>query len=150
METFAMAPSDSRLLWFLPVFVGLLLIGVVALLIGTAMGSRGAKFEVSTEGLRLRGDLYGRLIPAASLRAETIRRVDLAVDTGLAPKWRTMGTAVPGYQSGWYRLKSGEKALLYLTDRKRAVYLATAEGYGVLLSPENPDAFVTAVRAIAK
>jgi hypothetical protein len=150
METFAMAPAESRVLWFLPVFVGVVLIGVIALLIGTALGSRGARFEVSPEGLRLRGDLYGRLIPAASLKAETIKRVDFAVDKELTPSWRTVGTAVPGYNSGWYKLKSGEKALLYLTDRKRAVYIATTEGYGVLVSPEDPDALITALRSIAK
>jgi len=28
--------------------------------------------------------------------------------------------------------------------------VATTAGYGLLLSPENPDAFMSAVRAIAK
>ncbi|HYG81514.1 MAG TPA: PH domain-containing protein, partial [Pyrinomonadaceae bacterium] len=58
----------------------------------------------------------------------------------------TMGGAFPGYASGWFRLANGEKALLYLTDRRKAVYIPTADGYSVLISPNNPDAFLAALR----
>jgi hypothetical protein len=61
-----------------------------------------------------------------------------------------MGTGLPGYRSGWFRLRNGEKALLYLTDTSRAVYVPTTAGYGVLLSPQNPDEFVAALRGIGK
>jgi hypothetical protein len=61
-----------------------------------------------------------------------------------------MGTALPGYQSGWFRLRNGEKALLYLTDRSRAVYIPTAEGYAVVLSPIDPDGFLTALKAMRR
>lgn len=61
-----------------------------------------------------------------------------------------MGTGLPGYQAGWFRLTNGERALLYLTDRRRAVYVPTTAGYSVLLSPAEPDAFVSALRAIAQ
>jgi len=43
------------------------------------------------------------------------------------------------------RLGTGEKALLYLTDRSRAVYIPTLAGYSVLLSPDDPDAFLGAL-----
>jgi hypothetical protein len=55
---------------------------------------------------------------------------------------------MPGYQSGWFRLKNGEKALLYLTDRSRAVYVPTTAGYSVLLSPDDPDGFLKALTAL--
>ena len=55
---------------------------------------------------------------------------------------------MPGYRSGWFKLEGGERALLYLTDVQRAVYVPTTEGYGVLLSPSDPDAFVAALRAL--
>ena len=58
-----------------------------------------------------------------------------------------MGGAFPGYQSGWFRLAKGEKALLYLTDKRKAVYIPTSEGYSVLISPEHPDRFIAALRA---
>ena len=61
-----------------------------------------------------------------------------------------MGTAMRGYRSGWFRLRNGDRALLYLTDQTRAVYVPTTEGYSVLLSPADPDAFLVALRRSAQ
>lgn len=114
---------------------GLILALVIGLLGAAVVGARSTRFEVSPDGLRLRGDLYGRLIPAEQLRAASVMRVDFSATPDLAPAWRTMGTGLPG----WFRLKNGEKALLYLTDTNRAVYVPTTAGYSVLVSPEQPD-----------
>jgi hypothetical protein len=147
MHVFTIAPAGMKPLWaLLP--VALILIAVFSLLAVSVWGSRGARFEVSAAGLQLSGDLYGRFIPAESLRLDAARRVDLAAAPHLQPKRRTLGTGLPGYQSGWFRLANGESALLYLTDRRKAVYLPTAFGYSLLISPDDPDAFVSALRAL--
>jgi hypothetical protein len=78
------------------------------------------------------------------------RRVVLAREAELQPTRRTMGTGLPGYQAGWFRLRNGEKALLYLTDQARAVYIPTTLGYSVLLSPVDPDAFLAALRSAGR
>jgi hypothetical protein len=57
-----------------------------------------------------------------------------------------MGTGLPGYQAGWFRLANGETALLYLTDRAKAVYVPTTNGYALILSPDNPERFMAALR----
>jgi hypothetical protein len=114
------------------------------------LGSWTSRFEVSPEGLRLRGDLYGRLIPASQIVADGVRRVDFTTSSDLAPRRRTLGTGLPGYQAGWFRLANGDRALLYLTDRSRAVYVPTTDGYSVLLSPGDPDGFVAALRSLRR
>lgn len=148
-ETFAIVPASSRGLWILVILVLLLFAGITAMLVKTARGSTQSRFEISVEGLRLRGDLYGRVIPRSSLRGAEARVVDLRAEEGLAPRRRTMGTSFPGYHAGWFRLRNDEKALLYLTDRSRAVYVPTTEGYSLLLSPREPDRFVDRLREIA-
>jgi hypothetical protein len=150
METFPMAPAASRALWFIPLLLAVIFVPVVVLLGGTLVGARASRFEVSPAGLRLYGGWYGRTVPPGQIRGEDARRVDFATEPGLAPKWRTMGTGLPGYQAGWFRLKNGEKALLYLTDRSRAVYVPTTAGYSLLLSPADPDRFLSAVRAMPR
>lgn len=145
MTEFPMAPAESRYLWFI-IPITALLLGVMALLFATVLGSRSARFEISDEGLRLRGDMYGRLIPWSELRVDEARRVDFSEERGLRPNWRTMGTALPGYQAGWFRLGNRQKALLYLTDRSKAVYIPTEKGYSLLLSPSDPDAFLERLR----
>ena len=146
MHVFPIAAAGARPLWVLaPVFVILVL--VMGLLLTTALASRTVRFELSPEGLRLRGDFYGRFIPSAALLPQGAYRVDFAATPGLAPRRRTMGTGLPSYQSGWFRLQNGEAALLYLTDRAKAVYVPTTEGYGLLLSPSDPELFLSALKA---
>ena len=147
-EVFPIVPAQSRFMWWLVALVFIILALVMAILVKSANGARSSRFEVSDAGLRLRGDLYGRMIPASALRGREARVVDLRVERTLTPASRRAGTAVPGYNSGWFRLQNGEKALLYLTDRTRAVYMPTNEGYSVLLSPRNPEQFVARLRAI--
>lgn len=145
IETFPIVPGQVRMLWVIgPLLLVILIPGV--LLVLTLRGSRDARFEVSAAGLRLRGDMYGRMIPAAALRVDDARAVDLNVDRSLAPSVRTGGTALPGYRAGWFRLRSGERALLYLTDQSHVAYVPTREGYSVLVSVADPPAFVAALR----
>lgn len=145
MSTFPIAPATSRYLWLLiPVLV--LLLGAAVLLVASVRGAHSSTFEIRPDGLWLHGDLYGRLIPKAELRADLARRVDLTQEEGLRPRWRRMGTALPGYQAGWFRLRNGEKALLYLTDHTRAVYVPTTAGYVLLLSPADPEGFLSRLR----
>jgi hypothetical protein len=134
------------------------LVGVVALVVmivpfivvRSLTGARTATFEVSPAGLRLKGDLYGRLIPISELRVAEAKRVDLDTQESLRPRTRTAGTALPGYRAGWFRLGSGEKALVYVTDPHRVVYVPTTKGYSVLLSVQETDSFVDALHALAR
>jgi len=144
-EVFQMVPAPAKAMWFFAV-LGALMIGLTGLFGYLAWTTRHTTFEVSSEGLRLRGDLWGRTIPLTALDLERARRVDPATDAGLRPRFRTMGTGLPGYSGGWFRLRNGEKALVYLTDPGRAVYVPTRSGYSLLLSPSDPDGFLAALR----
>lgn len=146
MTTFPIAPAESRYLWFI-IPLALVLLGVMTLLLISIRGARKASFEVRPDGIALQGDLYGRFIPKQDLKIDQARRVDLNQEPGLKPSWRRMGTGLPGYQAGWFSLHNGDKALLYLTDRTRAVYIPTHLGYSLLLSPADPDGFLQALRA---
>jgi hypothetical protein len=112
-------------MWLVLLIPAVIVALVAGLLTMTVVSSRTARFEVSPEGLRLRGDLYGRRFSADQLRGLSARRVDFAASPELRPQRRTMGTGLPGYRAGWFRLRNGEKARLYLTDSSRAVYIPT-------------------------
>src|SRR2546429_7833528 len=147
MNVFPIAPAESRYWWLLiPVVV--ILLAAVALLATSVRGAHASRFEIRADGLRLEGDLYGRLVPRPELRVDLARRVDLGREEQLRPKSRRIGTALPGYQAGWFRLRNGEKALLYLTDRTRAVYIPTTAGYSLLVSPADPPGFLSQLRSV--
>jgi hypothetical protein len=149
-EVFHIVPATRSWAWALLFGLPLLVIVGTLVLIGLTMhGSRNATFEVSQAGLRLRGDLYRRKVPASALRGGAARVVDLEQERALRPRGKAMGTAVPGYRAGWFRLSNGEKALLYLTDVRRAVYVPTRVGYSLLLSVDRPQDFVERLRGVA-
>lgn len=148
IEVFGIAPTTSRAMWLLAVVPAVLLVVFAVGTVVTLKSARASRFEVSSEGLRLRGGGYGRTIAAEHLRLPDIRRLDLDQTPELQPRWRTMGTGMPGYSAGWFRLRNGERALLYLTDRSRAVYIPTSLGYSVLLSPSDPEGLVDALRRL--
>jgi len=149
MEAFPIAPASSRSLWFF-IPIAIVLLAAAGMLVMSALGPTRARVELSPAGLSFRGDIYGRrLIPASELRGGLARIVDLGREPDLAPSWRTFGTGLPGYRSGWFRLKNGEKALVSLTDTHRVVYVPTGLGYALLVSPAQPDSFLAAIRRVA-
>lgn len=152
METFPIVPGQFKSAW---IWLPLVVLAVVLALVGWAMlkaytGARGSKFEVSAEGLRLSGDMYGRFVPMADLKLDEAKAVDLTVERNLQPKLRTMGTGLPGYQAGWFRLQNNEKALLYVTDKRRVAYVPTTKGYSVLLSVEDPAKLIGRLRELRR
>jgi hypothetical protein len=104
------------------------------------------RFEVSAQGLAIRGDLYGRVIPWSALQVASARLVDLDQEPQYRPWLKMNGAGLPGYHSGWFRLKNREKALVFFTRSKLAVYVPTNQGYVVLVSPERPSEFLAAIQ----
>ena len=149
MDVFAIAPASSRPLWFIAIGFVVLAIVLLALLY-TAYSSRCSRVEIENDRIKLVGDFWGREIPVRRLDVSGARIVDLTENTQYSLQRRTFGTGLPGYAAGWFRLRSGEKALVYLTKRQNVVYLPTAEGYSLLLSVEEPDRFIASLNRYAR
>ena len=151
LEVFHIVPANLRSSVLLPLGALLVAVFVVVglLFVASIRGSRASTFELSPDGLRVRGDVYGRRVPVADLRGGAAKVIDLQADGALRPVRRTMGTVLPGYRAGWFRLADGEKALVYVTDPRRVVYVPTRAGYSLLLSVDRPAEFVERLQAIA-
>jgi len=150
-DTFAIIPANMRSPWVAGL-VGVILLAVIAGVIaaGAAFvvslrGGSNARFEVSAAGLQLHGDLYGRLLPPSMLEIDSARVVDLNRDRELQPVRRTWGTAMPGYRSGWFALRNGQRALLYVTDPSRIAYVPTRDHYVVMMSVADPGALIASL-----
>ena len=122
MEVFSISPASSKPLWFIT-FIGVLLALILAVLVYTAYSSQHSRVELESNRLRLVGDLWGRTIPRELLDSSAAKIIDLYPGSAYSLKRRTLGTGLPGYASGWFRLQSGEKALVYLTRREKIVYI---------------------------
>lgn len=144
-ESFPIIPASGGAMWILGI-IAILVVGVLVLFGYIVYSSRHSKIEISSEGLRIQGDLYGRFIPAKDLILDRARAVDLETDGELQLRWKRNGTGLPGYKAGWFTLTNREKALVFLTDRKRVVYIPTSEGFSLLLSVEQPGRFLETLR----
>jgi hypothetical protein len=146
METvYGIAPAGLRPFYILgPVF--LLLAGVLILLAVTGYASRHARFVATETGLDFRGDIYGKQVPWTALRTSEARLVDLSQESGRRPRSRRLGTGLPGYAAGWFRLNNGERALVYLTRRNPVLYVPTNRGYSLLLSPQDAEGLLKTLR----
>jgi uncharacterized membrane protein YfcA len=132
--------KQIRPLWF---GVGILLF--VTALVGYSLhGARHGRIELEGESFRIRGDLYRKRVQLAEI-AEA-RRVNLELEPGLKPKWKLCGTALPGFQSGWFTLAGGGRGYLFLTGLPDAVCITLRSGLRILLNPAEPEAFLAALR----
>jgi hypothetical protein len=96
--------------------------------------------EISNQGLRIKG-LYGRFIPRENILKDEVKIINLNTQPEYKPRLRTNGIGLPGYEAGWFKLRNNEKALLFVTDYSRVVYIPTDQGYSVLLSVSNTEDF---------
>jgi len=137
-ESFAIVPASGVAVW-ITVFLVVLLVALTALFGSMLYSARNTTFQVEPDGLRISGTLYGRRIPLESLRMSEAKVLDLERDADFRMRWRTNGIGLPGYKAGWFRLRNGEKALAFVTNPRRIVYVPTSEGYSVLLSVAEPE-----------
>jgi hypothetical protein len=144
-QTFAIVPAPGAAGVTFFAITGFLVL-MLALFGWFAWSSRRTTFEISREGLALRGGLYGRFIPAQDLLADQARAIDLTTERDLQFSMRTNGIGMPGYLSGWFRMRNGGKALAFITDRRHVAYVPTRQGYSVFVSVSSPDEFVQALQ----
>src|SRR5579863_6471218 len=144
-QVFPIIPAQASVyLILIPILLILFIGGGVATY--AAFASRHVKFEVSNDGVTIRGDMFGRFVPKDKMVLKSARAADLSKDTSIAPKWRAGGTGYPGYKSGWYRLADESKALVFITDPHSVVYIPTVDGSCLIMSVANGEEFLHALK----
>jgi hypothetical protein len=148
-KVFGIIPASSGVLtfvWIFGIFMALIIIGIVALLATVGYQSKHATFALTEQGLKIGPGLFSRTISKEIIDAEGTRVMDLNMEQNYQPKWRTNGASMPGYSSGWFKLKNKEKALLFVTDRSSVVYIPTTDNYSVMLSVQEATEMVKAIQ----
>jgi len=144
-KTFSITPASSApLITILAISIFLLIILALFAFIG--ISSRNIKFELSDQGLQIKGGMYGRFIPREDIDGENAKIINLDTSPEYKPRIRTNGIGLPGYAAGWFKLKNDEKALLFVTDRSSVVYIPTRQDYSVMLSVSNAAEFSESIK----
>lgn len=140
--------DDAAAFSEMPAWALSLLIGLgPAILLTAAMGVRRPTAELGKDGLRIRVSFIDKRWALSELDGAGASLVDLDTRRGLRPKWKLWGVAMPGLSSGLFKLYNGEKSHLYITDRRKVVYIPTQNG-PVLLSLDRPGDFLAALQGL--
>jgi hypothetical protein len=77
-----------------------------------------------------------------------IKIIKLSVPTEFSPRFQLFGlrTWLPSYRSGWMNLASNRPAFFAVSDLNKVIYIPTESGPDLLLSLENPEAFIAALK----
>jgi hypothetical protein len=150
-QVFPLAPAALTTGWLTALFGGMLVlwVGLFFFLSFMIQGAASARIALTGDMLTAKGGVYGRDIPLAAVDAAGAFRLNCSAGGPKALSWRANGVGLPGLSAGWYRLSDGEKALTFVTDKSRAVYVPTRLGYALVVSPADPDGFLTALRQAA-
>ncbi|MEN1958976.1 hypothetical protein WCE41_01355 [Luteimonas sp. MJ246] len=110
---------------------------------------RRHRLRLDAGGLELATTFYRRHFGLDALDLAHARVVDPDERPEFRAMLRTNGVSIPGFRSGWFRLRSGERALVATAGGKRLLWIPTSAGHGLLLQPANPQALLDRLRAMA-
>lgn len=124
---------------------------VVALCIALFVLAQRRSVTLERGVLVVRATFYTQRIPIGQLVLEQARVVDLREHTELRPRLKLNGYALPGFQAGHFRaglFSPGRHQRLFclVTDPRRVLALPERSGRTVLLSLEQPQALLDALR----
>lgn len=106
------------------------------------------RLRLDRDGLHLRHGLFRHRVPAADLEPAAWRRLDLDQERGSRPLLRTMGTGLPRFRGGWYRLRDRRRAFVLVNRWAPAWIYEPATGPVVLVTPARGQALVEAIRTL--
>ncbi|MEO7149784.1 MAG: hypothetical protein ABIY40_07605 [Rhodanobacteraceae bacterium] len=99
---------------------------------------RRAGVALNAQGIGIDSGFGSRLVALQRLAPRGVREIDLTQHPEIRPLLKTWGIGLPGFQTGWFRLRDGRKALCLITDRTRVSLLEDETGLVYLVSLDDP------------
>lgn len=127
--------------WLVTPFVVLMLLAILLLPL------QRRRIAIEGRELVIAATFYTRRLPVDALDLDHARIMSLAERTEYKPMLKTNGFALPSFQAGHFRMRNFGKAFCLLTDQTRILALPQRAGTMLLLSPQNPQALLDALRS---
>lgn len=164
------SPGARRWLFALVVLLPLVLLGLAELLdernatagplLGTAAFcvllwavlarlTRRHRLRLDGTVLEVATTFYTRRFRRDDLDLDHARPVDLGERPEYRPMLRTNGMSLPGFRSGWYRLRNGNRALVATAGGARVLWVPTRNGHDLVLEAVDPRTLLERLRAMA-
>jgi len=109
---------------------------------------RRHRLTLDESGIEVATTFYRQRLALSDLKLADARVVDLDEHTGFRTLLKTNGVGLPGFHSGWFRLRDWHKAFVATSDGRRVVWIPTTRGFGLLLQPRQPQALLERLRGM--
>lgn len=165
---FAVVPIDPRpMLAMIVLSVGLLIGGIAiaalehprlwwfALMVLPVLGLflltwRRQRVTLDGDLLTIAAGLHTFRIRASEIDVDNAKIAPLADTPTMRLVWKTFGTSMPGFSAGRFRLRDRRPAFVLLTSKQKVLSLPSHAGRVLLLSLEQPQTLLTALRDVAR
>jgi len=144
-KVYHIIPASSISIWAF-VLVMLALIGILVLYGRFMYWSKYTSYEVDDSQLRIQGGIYSRIMEREQLLLDDASIENIKGHELYGIRIRTNGIGLPGFKSGWFTLKNGEKALLFVTDQNRVLRIPTKDDFSLLLTVDDPEGLLNTLR----
>lgn len=101
-----------------------------------------SKIEINNNSLDMNLAFYGKTV---SLNDIVIDNVSFTNDDHYL-SYRTNGISLFGLNWGWFKLKNGRKALVFITGKGKTVFVPTKSNFDMIFSLENPSKFIETIK----
>ena len=101
---------------------------------------------LDADGIEIATTFYKQRIAFSDLKLDAARVVRLDEHPELKPLLKSNGYALPGFRSGWFRLRNWQKAFVATSEGERTLWLPTSRGFGLLLQPRDPQRLLDRLR----
>lgn len=174
-QEFAVAPLSRAALWFFPaLWLALVILAFLlrrdallqvvpsnpvppwlAMLFGMALAVVGPFILLQYRRVRIvdgmltvvAASFFTHKVSPSDLDLDKARIVDLDEYDEFKPRLRLWGMGLPGFSAGHFLLRNRARAFCLLTRREKALVLPRRDGRVVLLSLEQPQTLLDALRA---
>lgn len=114
---------------------------------GVALASRRSRITLANGVLTVRSTFYRCDVPLSALDLDGARVFDREERTELGTARKRNGVGLPGFHSGHFRLRNGERAFVAVAAGRWRLWLPRRGGGGLLLEPDNARALLDMLRA---
>ena len=104
------------------------------------------RLQLDAAGLEVVTTFYRQWFARSDLRLDAARIVRLDEHPELRPLLKSNGYALPGFRSGWFRLRNWQKAFVAISDGERLLWIPTTRGFDLLLQPRDPQGLLERLR----
>jgi hypothetical protein len=115
-----------------------------------ALASRRSRATLAGGVLTVRSTFYRCDVPLEALDLAHARVFDREERTELGTARKRNGVGIPGFHSGHFKLKNGERAFVAVASGRWRLWLPRRTGGGLLLEPRQARALLDALRTAAQ